>query len=116
MLDKLFNFAIFIKLLLLFIALLGIYTIFFFLAKPSSSIEITDKKILFQQKIFDKKQYEISINSDQLKDVVLSYNPKKDKYNLVFISDQKINFHIEQLPVNDLIWLKDFIIRKLIGN
>ena len=108
--------SIFIKLLLLFIALLGTYTIFFFLAKPSNSIEITDNKILFQQKIFDKKQHEVSINTDMLKDIVLSYNPKKDKYNLVFISDKKISFNIEQLPVNDLVWLKDFIIRKLIGN
>lgn len=72
--------------------------------------------MFFQHRIFDKRQYETSIDNDQLKGIELSYNPKKDKYNLVFISDKKIDFYVDQLPVNDLIWLKDFIIRKLVGN
>ena len=51
-----------------------------------------------------------------IENVELSYNPTIDRYSLAIISDEKVITLGGRLPVNDLLWLKDFVIRKLIGN
>lgn len=59
---------------------------------------------------------EQSIDVKKIENVELSYNPTIDRYNLAIISDEKIINFGSRLPVNDLIWVRDFVIRKLIGN
>lgn len=59
---------------------------------------------------------EQSIDVKKIENVELAYNPTIDRYNLAIISDEKIINFGSRLPVNDLIWVRDFVIRKLIGN
>ncbi len=57
-----------------------------------------------------------SIPCSRIENIELSYNPTIDRYSIAIISDDKTIAFGGRLPVNDLLWLKDFIIRKLIGN
>lgn len=59
---------------------------------------------------------EESIDIQNIENVELAYNPTIDRYNLAIISDEKVINFGSRLPVNDLIWVRDFLIRKLIGN
>ncbi len=59
---------------------------------------------------------EQSLDTKKIENIELAYNPTIDRYNLAIISDEKIINFGSRLPVNDLIWVRDFIIRKLIGN
>ncbi len=59
---------------------------------------------------------EQSLDIKKIENVELAYNPTIDRYNLSIISDDKIINFGSRLPVNDLIWVRDFVIRKLIGN
>lgn len=52
----------------------------------------------------------------RIENIELSYNPIIDRYSIAIISDDKTLMIGGRLPVNDLLWFKDFIIRKLIGN
>ena len=57
-----------------------------------------------------------TLAANVIENVELSYNPTIDRYSLSVISDDKIITFGSRLPVSDLLWLKDFVIRKLIGN
>ncbi len=57
-----------------------------------------------------------SLDIDKIENVELNYNPTIGRYNLTLISDEKLIDFPSRLPVADLIWLRDFVIRKLIGN
>ena len=59
---------------------------------------------------------ETQINTNMIENVELNYNTTIDRYDLTIISDDKIISFGSRLPANDLIWLRDFITRKLIGN
>lgn len=59
---------------------------------------------------------EQSLDTKKIENIELAYNPTIDRYNLAIISDEKIINFGSRLPVNDLIWVRDFVIRKLIGN
>ncbi len=56
------------------------------------------------------------IHTKNIEGVELNYNTTVDRYSLSIISDEKVISFGNRLPVNDLLWLRDFIIRKLIGN
>lgn len=56
------------------------------------------------------------LDIDVIENVELSYNPTIGRYSLTFISDDKTMDFCSRLPVSDLIWLRDFVVRKLIGN
>ena len=66
--------------------------------------------------LFGTPLSEENIAADKIENVELSYNPTIDRYSLAIISDEKVITLGGRLPVNDLLWLKDFVIRKLIGN
>ena len=66
--------------------------------------------------LFGTPLNEENIAADKIENVELSYNPTIDRYSLAIISDEKVITLGGRLPVNDLLWLKDFVIRKLIGN
>lgn len=57
-----------------------------------------------------------SLDINKIENVELSYNPTIDRYSLSIVSDDKIITFDSRLPVSDLLWLKDFVIRKLVGN
>lgn len=59
---------------------------------------------------------EDKISTAKIENIELSYNPVIDRYSIAIISDDKTIAFSGRLPVNDLLWFKDFIIRKLIGN
>ena len=57
-----------------------------------------------------------ALTIDKIENVELNYNPTIGRYNLTLISDEKVVDFPSRLPVADLIWLRDFVVRKLIGN
>lgn len=90
----------------------------YFAAKlfKSYRLDIQNDKIVVSETFGSSILTSDSINCSQIENIELSYNPIIDRYSVAIISDDKaINFG-GRLPVNDLLWLKDFIIRKLIGN
>ena len=97
------------------IVLIGV--IYFALRLFISNILILGKDyISVCETLFGAETKENKINADKIENIELSYNPTIGRYDLTIISDDKmINFG-SRLPVSDLLWLKDFVIRKLIGN
>lgn len=97
------------------IVLVGV--IYFALRLFISNILILGKDyISVCETLFGAETKENKINADKIENIELSYNPTIGRYDLTIISDDKmINFG-SRLPVSDLLWLKDFVIRKLIGN
>ena len=80
------------------------------------SIEVTDSKLYVKTLLFGTLTSEKYMNNNEIENIELTYNPTIDRYSLAIICKDEL-FSIEnRLPVNDLLWLKDFIIRKLIGN
>jgi hypothetical protein len=57
-----------------------------------------------------------NINIDDIKNIELTYNFITGKYGIAIITDKEIHLIKDKLPVNDLLWLKDFIVRKIVGN
>ena len=82
----------------------------------SYCIELKDNEIIVQDIVLGSVVNYDFIGIDKLENIELSYNPIIDRYNLALISDDKVLTFGSRLPVNDLLWLKDFIIRKLVGN
>ncbi|MBR5598461.1 MAG: hypothetical protein IKW39_00305 [Alphaproteobacteria bacterium] len=103
----------------IFLAFVGLFIVSLLailIQKPSNNIVITDNKLIIEQNIFFLFKRNISIDTKQVKGIELSYNPKTDKYNIIFTDDKKLISYKGKIPVNDLLWIKDFIIRKLVGN
>ncbi len=82
----------------------------------SYKLEITSSDVSVIETVFNSSQTKNSITTDKIENIELSYNPTIDRYSLAIISDDKIISFGGRLPVNDLLWLKDFVIRKLISN
>jgi hypothetical protein len=79
-------------------------------------IELTNEKLFIKTILFGTITGEKHISNTKIENIELTYNPAIDRYSLAIISKDQI-FSIEnRLPVNDLLWLKDFITRKIIGN
>lgn len=82
----------------------------------SYQLIIQNDKIIVSEIIGNSTLHGESISCSQIENIELSYNPIIDRYSVAIISDDKAITFGGRLPVNDLLWLKDFIIRKLIGN
>ena len=93
-------------------------TVIFFSCKMFSTydLEISAKKVSVSDVFCGIYLNEEHINVNKIENVELSYNPTIDRYSLAIISDDKVITFGSRLPVGDLIWLRDFVIRKLIGN
>jgi hypothetical protein len=94
--------------------LLAIY----FLTKlfKSYRLDIYEDRIVITKMLFDSPLKVDAIFNKDIESVELGYDSTMDRYNISIIADNKaINFGVK-LPINDLLWLKDFITRKLIGN
>ncbi|MBR5154530.1 MAG: hypothetical protein IKW58_02270 [Alphaproteobacteria bacterium] len=96
----------------------SLFAIIYFIIKLFSSycIDIRDNKVFVQDIVLGSIIKEDFIDANKIENVELSYNPIIDRYTLALISDDKVLTFGNRLPVNDLLWLKDFIIRKLVGN
>ncbi|MCM1323727.1 MAG: hypothetical protein NC218_06160 [Acetobacter sp.] len=82
----------------------------------SYQLEIHPDKVAITETLFGAARNQDSIPVKKIENIELSYNPTIDRYSLAVISDDKIITFGGRLPVNDLLWLKDFVIRKLVGN
>ncbi len=56
------------------------------------------------------------ITTNVIENIELSYNPTIGRYSISIISDSDVISLDNRLAVSDLMWLKDYILRKLIGN
>lgn len=95
-----------------------LFLILYFMVKlfKSYKLSLTESKVLITDTLAGLPVKIQNIEIDQIENVELTYNPTVDRYSLAIISDEKVITFGSRLPVNDLMWLKDFVIRKLIGN
>lgn len=77
---------------------------------------ISDSHIAVCETLFGSVLKTDTLDVKKIENVELSYNPTIDRYSLAVISDDKIITFGSRLPVSDLLWLKDYVIRKLTGN
>lgn len=98
--------------------LIFLFAILYFSAKlfNKHSLVLENNRVTAVESFLGGKLSKDSLSSDVIEDIELSYNPTIDRYSLAIISDDKILAFGGRLPVSDLLWLKDFVIRKLIGN
>jgi hypothetical protein len=82
----------------------------------SYRLEIKNKAILVHTVFLGTSLSTVTLDVAKLSHIELSYDPTIARYSLSFIGNQQIVSLGGRLPVNDLLWLRDFIIRKLIGN
>ena len=59
---------------------------------------------------------ECSISMDNIKNVELTYNSNSGRYGVAIVTTDEIYLIKERLHVNDVLWLKDFFTRKIVGN
>lgn len=82
----------------------------------SYRLDIFEDRIVITKMLFDSTLKMEAIFNKDIESVELGYDSTMDRYNISIIADNKaISFGVK-LPINDLLWLKDFIIRKLVGN
>lgn len=93
-------------------------TLLYFSTKlfTTHSLKIEPQRISVQELLFNSVVKESNIDTKYIENVELSYNPTIDRYSLTIISDDKLINFGSRLSVDDLLWLKDFVLRKLIGN
>lgn len=82
----------------------------------SYQLEISSQAVTITETLFNAPRKKDAISVKKIENIELSYNPTIDRYSLAVISDDHIITFGGRLPVNDLLWLKDFVIRKLVGN
>jgi len=82
----------------------------------SNILVIKNDMVSIVETLFGSEIKRIDLVADKIESVELSYNPTISRYNLMIISDEKLILFGSRLPIADMLWLKDFIIRKLIGN
>lgn len=82
----------------------------------SYSLSIRDDYIALSERVagFYLKQKKIPTNI--IESIELGYNPTIGRYSISIISDDEVITLGSRESVSDLMWLKDFVLRKLIGN
>jgi len=101
----------------IFSAITLLSILYFSIRLLNSSILVFGKDyISITEVLFGSELKEIKLSSNKIKNVELNYDPTIGRYDLTIIGDEEIITFGNRLPVSDLMWLRDFIIRKLIGN
>lgn len=101
----------------IFSAITLLSILYFSIRLLASSILVFGKDyISITEVLFGSEVKEIKFLNNKIKNVALNYNPTIGRYDLAIVSDEEIVTFGNRLPVADLLWLRDFIIRKLIGN
>lgn len=95
-----------------------IFAILYFSIKlfRSCVLSLTNDKVIVSDVLSNSTLKKDYLENDKIESIELSYNPTTSRYSLAIISDDKTLSFGSRLPVSDLLWLKDFVIRKLIGN
>jgi hypothetical protein len=95
-----------------------IFAILYFSIKlfRSCVLSLTNDKVIVSDVLLNSTLKKDYLENDKIESIELSYNPTTSRYSLAIISDDKTLSFGSRLPVSDLLWLKDFVIRKLIGN
>lgn len=95
-----------------------LFTVIYYLLRlfRSYQLEITADNVAVTETLFNTPQKKDTISVKKIENIELTYNPTIDRYSLAIISDDRVITFGGRLPVNDLLWLKDFVIRKLVGN
>jgi len=95
-----------------------LFAIIFFATKlfQSCTLLLGSDRIVVHETLFASTLTSNEVLNDKVENIELSYNPTISRYSLAIISDDKIVSFGGRLPASDLLWLKDFITRKLIGN
>ena len=79
-------------------------------------LNVGDKYIAIKDISLGKTTNEMTVNFDKIKNVELTYNPTTGRYGIAIITHNDIISINNKLPASDLLWLKDYIVRKLVGN
>ena len=77
------------------------------ISKNSISLKLYFSKHLLRERVIDM---------NNIKNVELSYSPVTGRYGIAIIENDEIYLIEEKLPASDVLWLKDFLIRKIVGN
>jgi hypothetical protein len=100
-----------------YVAIMFLFAIYFVTKLfKSYRLYIFEDRIVITKMLFDSTLKMEAIFNKDIESVELGYDSTMDRYNISIVADNKaISFGVK-LPINDLLWLKDFIIRKLVGN
>ncbi|MBP5698654.1 MAG: hypothetical protein J6W96_03925 [Alphaproteobacteria bacterium] len=100
------------------IGLLVILALAYFTARlfTSYTLILKDNSISVTEQLFNILIRKESLPTDIVENIELGYNPTIGRYNMAIISDDRVLTFGSRLSVADLLWIKDFVIRKLIGN
>ena len=79
-----------------------------------SIIEIDDKNICMKDSLFNVLIAERKVSTESIENIELTYTPSVDRYYLTIINQAGGILFQNKLHVNDLIWIRDFLIRKII--
>lgn len=82
----------------------------------SNALVLSNDSVSVIETLFGTETKRTELVTDKIEGVELNYNPIIGRYTLMIISDEKIILFGSRLPIADMLWLKDFVIRKLIGN
>lgn len=95
-----------------------LFAILYFSTKLFTShiLVLDENSISVIETLFGSGISKETILAQKIENIELSYNPSTGRYSLAIVSDDKIITFGNKFPVADLLWLKDFVIRKLIGN
>lgn len=97
--------------ILLFVAVYWLIQLF-----HAYQLEITPDSVAVIMTLFNSPRKKEAISVKKIENIELTYSPTMDRYSLAIISDERVITFGSRLPVSDLLWLKDFVIRKLVGN
>ncbi len=77
------------------------------ISKNSISLKLYFNKHLIRERVIDM---------NNIKNIELTYSPVTGRYGIALIENDEICLIEEKLPATDVLWLKDFLIRKIVGN
>lgn len=82
----------------------------------SYKLTIRNDSISLSERVAGFSLKQKNISTSVIESIELSYNPTIGRYSISIISDDEVITLGSRESVSDLMWLKDFVLRKLIGN
>ena len=79
-----------------------------------SIIDIEKTELSIKDTLFGTITATYSAKIDEIENIELTYNPNLDKYNIAIIHKRGVILFKNKLNVDNLIWIRDFLIRKII--
>lgn len=75
---------------------------------------IKAQKIILIHKIFFFSRKKNELNKDDIKIIDVAFNPSNDRYFLLIIGSNKTLVFGKKLPLEDLVWIKQFLIHHIV--